>query len=207
MLFIIEFKSLANASETVATQSSLGPGGFGGLSSRHGLKPIIAAVNGLCFGGGLEMIANCDLVLASVRASFGLPEAKVGVAAIAGALPRLPRTIGRPRAMEMALTGRAYPPETMKDWGLLNAVVADDVEGGLMGETLRWAEEIVRNSPDSVIVSREGILQRWEGDDLRGIDERVTKGWWSKMLGKSNMMEGPRAWAEKRTPKWVNSKL
>ncbi|KAL9032100.1 MAG: hypothetical protein Q9214_008108, partial [Letrouitia sp. 1 TL-2023] len=79
--------------------------GFGGLSRRKGKKPIIAAVNGLCMGGGCEMAINADLIVASSGAVFALPEVKVGVIALAGALPRLVRTVGKQRAMEMALTG------------------------------------------------------------------------------------------------------
>jgi enoyl-CoA hydratase/carnithine racemase len=79
------------------------PSGFGALSRRSGRKPIIAAVNGLAYGGGTELIVNCDMVVASKKATFGLPEVKRGVVAIAGALPRIVRTIGRPRAMELVL--------------------------------------------------------------------------------------------------------
>lgn len=91
--------------------------GFAGLSRRTGRKPVIAAVNGICFGGGCEAIINCDMVLASRNAQFSLPEVKIGVVAQAGALPRLIRTVGRQRAMEMALTGRAITAEEAKEWG------------------------------------------------------------------------------------------
>jgi enoyl-CoA hydratase/carnithine racemase len=70
------------------------------------MKPIIAAVNGLAYGGGMEMLTNLDIVVAAKSATFALPEVKRGVVAMAGALPRIVRTIGRQRAMEMALTGR-----------------------------------------------------------------------------------------------------
>ena len=181
--------------------------GFGGLSNRKGRKPVIAAVDGACLGGGLEMVVNCDLVLASARATFGLPEAKVGVAAIAGALPRLPRVVGRQRAMEMALTGRTYGAGAMREWGLVNAVVEPGVEGGVVGEAVRWAEEIAGNSPDSVVGSREGILMGWDGIGVQEATGRLVKEWWARMEGEDNLKEGLQAWVERRRPHWVASKL
>merc|ERR1712225_208557 len=71
------------------------PSGFGGLSRRTGKKPVICAVNGICFGGGCEMIINADIVLADSKAVFGLPEGKIGVVALAGALTRVVRTVGK----------------------------------------------------------------------------------------------------------------
>ncbi|KAF4435639.1 enoyl- hydratase, partial [Fusarium albosuccineum] len=81
--------------------------GFGGLSFRGGKKPVIAAVNGPAYGGGCEMAVNCDIVVASSTATFGLPEVKRGVTPFGGVLPRLMKTVGRQRAAELALTGRA----------------------------------------------------------------------------------------------------
>ena len=83
------------------------PTGFAGLSSRFDLdKPIIAAVNGVAYGGGFEIALACDLVIAAETASFSLPEPKVGLAAIGGGLHRLPREIGLKAAMGIILTGR-----------------------------------------------------------------------------------------------------
>ena len=105
----------------------LPPSGFGGLSRRVGKKPIIGAINGLAYGGGMEMVVNLDLVVAdAARATFALPEVKRGVVAAAGALPRLIRTVGRQRAMEMALTGRTVGATEAKEWGLVNCVVENN---------------------------------------------------------------------------------
>ena len=83
------------------------PRGFGGLTSRFDLdKPVIAAVNGVAMGGGFEIALACDLIIASDQARFALPEPKVGLAALAGGLQRLPRQIGPKRALGMILTGR-----------------------------------------------------------------------------------------------------
>jgi enoyl-CoA hydratase/carnithine racemase len=136
------------------------PSGFGGLSRRRGKKPVICAVNGVAFGGGCEMIINADLVIADKSAKFALPEVKIGVLALAGALTRLVRTVGKQRAMEMALTGRTLSAEEAREWGLVNRVVGD---GECVKEASKMAEMIVGNSPDSVIVSRQGIMMGWEG--------------------------------------------
>lgn len=180
--------------------------GFGGLSNRRGKKPIVAAVNGLCLGGGMEMALNADMVLAAEGAQFGLPEAKRGVVAIAGALPRLTRLVGRARASEMALTGRMFSAQTMQAWGIVNRVVAgapDDV----VAEALRWAAEVAGNSPDSVIVSREGLLSGWEAEEPRAATRRVEYGIYAGMDAGENMKEGVLSFVEKREPVWKDSKL
>ena len=110
------------------------PSGFGGLSRRAGKKPVLAAVNGLCFGGGFEMIINADMVLADEKATFGLPEVKRGVVAIAGALPRLVRVVGKQRAGELALIGGVKGAREMAVWGVVNKVI----EGDVVEEAVRW---------------------------------------------------------------------
>ena len=158
------------------------------------------------------MIVNCDIVLASPSAIFALPEVKRGVVAMAGALPRLARAVGRTRALEMALTGRNVEAEEAKAWGLCNAISQKDgdglaVEGGVVQLAVRWADEIGKNSPDSVIVSKEGVELGWEGIGVEEGSQRLIDGLWKKMEGKENMVEGVRAFVEKRDPKWVDSKL
>lgn len=180
--------------------------GFGGLSNRAGKKPVVAAVNGLCYGGGMEMVINCDLVVADgKRARFGLPEVSRGVIALAGALPRLIRTVGRQRAAEMALLGRTgYGAEQMREWGLVNFVVA---EGKAVEEALKLAEEIAGNSPDAVIASREGLRLGWEGIGPQMGTEVLERGMYGQMNGGENMKEGVRSFVEKRKPVWKDSKL
>jgi enoyl-CoA hydratase/carnithine racemase len=180
--------------------------GFGGLSNRAGKKPVIAAVNGLCFGGGMEMVINCDLVVADgERARFGLPEVKRGVVAVAGALPRLVRTVGKQRAAEMALLGRTgYTAEQMREWGIVNFVVG---EGQAVREAIKLAEEIAANSPDSVVTSREGLRLGWEGIGPQMGTEVLERGMYGRINGGENMKEGVKSFVEKREPVWKDSKL
>ncbi|KAK3294486.1 ClpP/crotonase-like domain-containing protein [Chaetomium fimeti] len=180
--------------------------GFGGLSNRAGKKPVVAAVNGLCFGGGMEMVVNCDLVVADgKRARFGLPEVGKGVIAVAGALPRLVRTVGKQRAAEMALLGRTrYTAEEMREWGLVNFVVG---EGKAVEEALKVAEEIAGNSPDAVITSREGLRLGWEPLGPQMGTEVLERGMYGRMNAGENMKEGVRSFVEKRKPVWKDSKL
>lgn len=179
--------------------------GFGGLSNRRGKKPIIAAVNGLCLGGGMEMVLNLDMIIASGEAKFGLPEVGKGVVAIAGALPRLTKLVGRPRATEMALTGRMFTAQTMAEWGIVNRVVESSVN--VVDEALRWASEVASNSPDAVLVSREGLMSGWDAEDPKTSTRRVEYGIYAKIDGGENMQEGVLSFVEKRKPVWKDSKL
>lgn len=182
------------------------PSGFGALSRRQGRKPIIAAVNGLAYGGGTEIIVNCDLVVAAKKATFGLPEVKRGVVAIAGALPRIIRTIGRPRATEMALTGRTVPAQEALEWGLINKVVGDR-EGEVVETAVEYAKAIAENSPDAVIVSREGLKMGWESVGAEEGSRLLQENWYPRLAAGENMKEGVRAFVEKRKPKWKAAKL
>jgi len=189
------------------------PSGFGALSRRAGKKPVIAAVNGLAYGGGMEMCTNVDMVIAAKSATFALPEVKRGVVAFAGALPRIVRTIGRQRAMEMALTGRTLSAAEAFSWGLVNAVAEDaPADSNVMSrpvtaKALEYAKMIAENSPDAVIVSREGIKMGWEGVGAEDGSRLLVEGWGRRLSEGENMKEGLRAFVEKRKPNWVGSKL
>ncbi|KAJ5273109.1 Crotonase core [Penicillium angulare] len=205
-----EWNNRASNNGRATTPSS----GFGGLARRKGKKPVIAAVNGLCFGGGSEMIINSDLVLASSRSVFGLPEVKRGVVAQAGALPRLVRTVGKQRAMEMALTGRNVLPAEAERWGLVNEVV--DIEKDLSLEkgneilvqrAVVVAGTIAGNSPDAVLVTREGIKLGWEGIGADEATVMLSENWMKRLYNGENIKEGLKAFVEKRAPVWKDSKL
>ncbi len=175
------------------------PRGFGGLSSRFDLtKPVIAAVNGVAMGGGFEIALSCDLIIASDQAKFALPEPKVGLAALAGGLQRLPRQIGVKRALGMILTGRHVSPEEGKELGFVNEVVPHDQ---LMDEARRWAGMIMECSPLSIRASKDVVYQSLSIGSLQESMERPydsVKAMWTS----EDFIEGPLAFSEKRPPNW-----
>src|SRR5437868_4873756 len=129
--------------------------GFAGLTHRFDLdKPIIAAVNGVAMGGGFETALACDLIIAAENAIFALPEPRVGLAALAGGLHRLPRQIGMKRAMGMILTGRHVTAREGFELGFVNEVVP---KGEALRAAERWAETICQNSPMSIRASKQAI--------------------------------------------------
>ena len=132
------------------------PSGFAGLTSRFDLtKPLIAAVNGVAMGGGFEIALACDIIVASETAIFALPEPRVGLAALAGGLHRLPRAIGTKRAMGMILTGRRVSAAEGKELGFVNEVVAP---GELMAAAMRWAKQICELGPMSIRASKQAVI-------------------------------------------------
>jgi enoyl-CoA hydratase/carnithine racemase len=167
---------------------------------------VIAAVNRLAYGGGTEIIVNCDLVVAARKATFALPEVKRGVVALAGALPRIIRTIGRPRATEMALTGRIVPAQEAYEWGLINKVVGDE-EGEVVKAAVEYAKMIAEKSPDAVIISREGLNMGWEGARAEEGSRLIAENWLPRLYVGDNIKEGLQAFVEKRKPNWKAAKL
>lgn len=179
--------------------------GLAGLPRRSGKKPIIAAVNGICMGGGFEMVANCDLVIASLSATFALPEVKRGIVPVAGCLPRLTRTLGLQRTMDLVLTGRTVDARTMYDWGLVSRLV--DSSSDLLETALSVAREICGNSPDALFVARHGIRLSWESGNVEEAVTTLEEEWYPRLIEGRNFGEGIRAFVEKRPPQWINSKL
>ncbi|KAF6824205.1 enoyl-CoA hydratase/isomerase [Colletotrichum plurivorum] len=177
---------------------------FKPLSRRLGKKPVIAAVNGLAMGGGCEFVVNCDLVVAADDAYFGLPEVKRGIAAIGGALPRLIRTIGLQRASEFALTGRNVSAHEMAQWGIVNKVVPRDK---VVEEAVRFASMIAANSPDAIVCTRAGLRQGWETAAVERAVEWTLEKEFAELQKGENMLEGLRAFSEKREPQWKGSRL
>lgn len=173
--------------------------GFGGLTSRFDLtKPVIAAVNGVAMGGGFEIALACDLVIASENAVFALPEVRVGLAALAGGLHRLPRTIGVKQAMGMILTGRRVSAAEGMALGFVNEVVP---EGQALEGAKRWAALVLEASPMSVRASKQAI---YEGLEHAGVEAAtgVRYAAVEAMVRSEDFVEGPRAFAEKRSPDW-----
>lgn len=175
------------------------PRGFGGLTSRFDLtKPVIAAVNGVAMGGGFEIALACDLIIAAESATFALPEPKVGLAALAGGLNRLPRQIGVKRALGMILTGRHVSAAEGKELGFVNEVVPGEQ---LMEAALRWAGEICACAPLSIRASKDVVYRSL---DIASLEESMRMQYDSvkAMVQSEDFVEGPRAFAEKRKPNW-----
>jgi enoyl-CoA hydratase/carnithine racemase len=173
--------------------------GFAGLTSRFdNPKPVIAAVNGVAMGGGFEIALACDLIIASEKAVFALPEPRVGLAALAGGMHRLPRMIPLKHAMGMLLTGRRVSAREGYELGFVNEVVA---EGELMMAARRWADMILECAPLSVRASKQSALEGLDQPTLRdamaGRYDQV-----AALLKSEDFVEGPRAFAEKRPPRW-----
>jgi enoyl-CoA hydratase/carnithine racemase len=173
-------------------------GGFGGIASRDDLwKPVIAAVNGVALGGGLEIALACDVIVASDNARLGLPEPRVGLMAAAGGVHRLPRHVPIKIAMGMILTGRHVLAAEAFRIGLVNEVVP---QAELMAAAERWANEILTCSPLSVQASKQAALQglaKPVGEAMAGHYPLV-----QKLFTSEDVVEGPRAFAEKRKPVW-----
>jgi len=180
------------------------PHGFGSISRRHSLnKPIIAAVNGGAFGGGTEMILNCDIVIAEEDAKFALPEVKRGVIASAGGIPRLLRVSGYQLAAEMLLLGRNVSAVEARDrFRFVNEVVP---RGRAVETAIAWALRICENSPDAVQATKHGLML---GLLRGGIDDAFTSHAWGDASKKAwlgdNIKEGLSAFVEKRKPVWGN---
>ncbi|WP_109807528.1 enoyl-CoA hydratase-related protein [Sphingosinithalassobacter portus] len=175
--------------------------GFAGLTSRFDLdKPVIAAVNGVAMGGGFEIALACDLIVASENALFALPEPKVGLAALAGGLLRLPRQIGLKQAMGMILTGRRVPAQEGMALGFVNEVVP---QGAALAGARRWAESILECSPMSIRASKQVVRKGLDTLTLAEIDGEQDRLPAVKALFRSaDVREGPLAFAEKRKPNW-----
>ena len=172
--------------------------GFAGLTSRFDLtKPVIAAVNGVAMGGGFEIALACDLVVAAESAVFALPEPRVGLAALAGGVHRLPRQIGLKHAMGMLLTGRRVSAREGQALGFVNEVVPD---AELLPAARRWAAAILECAPLSVRASKEAALA---GQSLP-LPEAMSAHYegLGRMVRSEDFLEGPRAFAEKRPPRW-----
>jgi crotonobetainyl-CoA hydratase len=185
-----------------AVDADHGPGGFGGLTEYFDRsKPVIAAVNGLALGGGLELALAADLMVVAEHAELGLPEVRVGVVADSGGLLRLPRRLPEAVARELLLTGRRMTAPEAGRWGLANRVVPS---GDLIDRALELAAEIRAGAPLAVAAVQE-ILAATAGLDVRDGFGRLRSGEltaYARMQQSEDAAEGPRAFAEKRPPQW-----
>ena len=159
-------------------------------------KPVIAAVHGYCIGGGVDLIAACDIRLASADAIFSVREAKVAIVADLGSLQRLPSIIGAGHVAELAFTGKDISAERAKVIGLVNDVAVD--AEGVLKAAYQLADEIAANSPLAV-QGTKAILAANEGRTVaEGLDYVAT--WNAGMLGSDDLIEAMTAFMERRPP-------
>jgi enoyl-CoA hydratase len=158
-------------------------------------KPIIAAVNGLCIAGGMEMLQGTDLRVAAEHATFGLGEVRWGIIPAGGSHIRLPRQIPWAVAMELLLTGETIDAQRALGIGLVNRVVP---RGETVDAALELAQKITRNGPLAVRTAKE-IAVRSLGQEAGFILEKSLA---ARVFASEDAKEGPRAFAEKRPPRF-----
>jgi enoyl-CoA hydratase len=160
-------------------------------------KPIIAAVNGPCVAGGMEMLGGIDIRIATENASFGVMEPKQGLFAGGGTTVRLPRQLNFPAAMEFLLTAEKFPAQRALELGLLNEIVPEDQ---LLEKAYNWARRITSNAPLAVQATKESVVRGLKETmrDAYKIESELS----NKVFSSEDAKEGPRAFAEKRKPEW-----
>jgi crotonobetainyl-CoA hydratase len=184
-----------------AVDGDYGVGGFGGLQELpHLNKPVIAAVNGICCGGGLELALSCDLILASDNATFALPEIRSGTVADAASL-KLPKRIPYHVAMDLLLTGRWFDAAEALHWGLLREITTP---ADLLPKA--WAlARVLESGPPLVYAAIKEVVREAEAMRFQDGLNRITKRQFAtvdKLYSSEDQLEGARAFAEKRDPVW-----
>ncbi len=174
------------------------PNGFGGITFRDSLKvPVIARVNGLALGGGLEMVLGADIVIAADHARFGLTEARVGRLPLDGGMVMLQRLIPRNIAAGMMLTGRMVGAAEMAGFGLVNAVVP---MADLDAEVERWIADIRACAPLSLRAIKAMIRRTAQMSAQDAFAAKLPE--LLDALGSEDQNEGVTAFLEKRAPVW-----
>jgi enoyl-CoA hydratase len=171
--------------------------GFAGVADRPRTKPLIAAVDGPAVAGGFEIVLSCDVIVASTRAEFGLPEVKRGLLAGAGGPFRLARVVGPKIAAELVMTGSNIDAERAYQLGLVSRLV----EPGMAREAaLDLAAEICANAPLSVREGRALVAASFEHPEpeLWELSREMS----ARVFASEDMQEGTRAFIEKRPPRW-----
>jgi enoyl-CoA hydratase len=164
-------------------------------------KPIIAAVNGPCVAGGMELLNGTDIRLACPEAVFGMLEPKRGIFASGGTSARLPRQIPWAAAMEFLLTAEPVPATRALEMGLLNEIVP---RSRLLERAQEWAARITENAPLAVAATKESALRGLAAEslgDAMKIEARIS----ARVLASNDAREGPRAFTEKRAPRWTGT--
>ena len=192
---------LKAAADGDAVDGDYGVGGFGGLQELRGMnKPVIAAVNGICCGGGLELALSCDMILAAEHATFALPEIRSGTVADAASI-KLPKRIPYHVAMDLLLTGRWFDAEEAHRWGIVKEICTPE---DLLAKAWDLAR-LLESGPPLVYAAIKEVVR--EAEDMRFQDalNRVTKRLLptvDRLYSSEDQLEGARAFAEKRDPVW-----
>lgn len=192
---------LKAAADGDAVDGDYGVGGFGGLQELRDMnKPVIAAVNGIACGGGLELMISADIIIAAEHATFALPEIRSGTVADAASV-KLPKRIPYHIAMELLLTGRWFDAEEAKNWGIVNEIVPAD---RLMERAWDMAR-LLASGPPLVYAAIKEIVRDAEDAKFQDAMNRITKRQLRTvdvLYGSEDNLEGARAFAEKRDPVW-----
>ncbi len=192
---------LKAAADGDAVDGDYGVGGFGGLQELPGLnKPVIAAVNGICCGGGLELALSCDLIVASENASFALPEIRSGTVADAASV-KLPKRIPYHVAMDLLLTGRWFDADEALRWGLLREVVSQD----RLLDTVWDLARLLESGPPLVMAAIKEVVREAENMKFQDAMNRITSSQFptvETLYTSEDQLEGAKAFAEKRDPVW-----
>jgi enoyl-CoA hydratase len=158
-------------------------------------KPVIAAVAGYALGGGCELALMCDVIIAADTAKFGQPEIKIGVIPGAGGTQRLPRAVGKAKAMDMVLSARMMEAGEAERVGLVSRVVPADK---LIGEALAVATQIASFSLPSVMMAKEAVNRAFESPLAEGV--RFERRLFHALFATEDQKEGMAAFLEKRKP-------
>jgi len=192
---------LKAAADGDAVDGDYGKGGFGGLQELRALnKPVIAAVNGICCGGGLELALSADIILAADHASFALPEIRSGTVADAASV-KLPKRIPYHIAMEMLFTGRWIDAEEAYRWGMINHIHP----GPELLEKAREMAALLASGPPLVYAAIKEIVREAEDKSFQDAMNRITRSQFEtveKLYRSEDQLEGAKAFAEKRDPVW-----
>ena len=184
-----------------AVDGDYGKGGFGGLQELRDLnKPVIAAVNGIACGGGLELALSADIILAADHATFALPEIRSGTVADAASI-KLPKRIPYHIAMEMLLTGRWFDAEEAARWGLVNRILP----AAALMEGARTLAAQLADGPPLVFAAIKEIVREAEDMKFQDAMNRITKSQFAtveRLYRSEDQLEGARAFADKRDPVW-----
>jgi enoyl-CoA hydratase len=172
--------------------------GFAGITQKSSDKPLVAAVEGPALAGGFEIAVACDLIVAGASATFGIPEVRRGLVAVAGGLRQLARRVGRGVAKELALTGQPIDAARAYELGLVNRVVED---GSALEAAIALAEAIAANAPLATKATKKILdeLDAWDGDDFWARQGEIA----GPVIISADAREGAVAFAEKRDPVWT----